>query len=261
MRLLALLAGLLVALGVGAQDYAREKRWADEITPAILVGDPVYIELTDEGHKFLSILAEGKSKDLAILIVHGVGVHPDHALIGALRTKLNDKGFTTLSIQMPVAKGEGAGVDDYYPALFPQAGNRIATAARYLQAKGYKRIVLASHSMGAWMSNVYLMNTPQPPFAAWVSIGVTGRFWGASLISIPWFGIEWFQGKIRLPVLDIYGERDNEFVLGGAKSRRAALDHIPNSSQVMIPGGNHMQEGREDAVVAVIEKFIATLPR
>ncbi|MEO7403044.1 MAG: hypothetical protein ABIU95_05185 [Burkholderiales bacterium] len=259
-----LFAALALTLTVTAngQDYAREKRWADEITPAILVGDPIYIELTDEpgrGHKFLSILAEGKTKDVAFVVVHGVGVHPDHSFVGALRTKLNDRGYTTLSIQLPVAKGEGAGVDDYYPALFPQAGNRIASAARFLQVKGYKRVVLASHSMGAWMANVYLANTLEPPFAAWIPMGLTGRYWGASLISIPFLGIEWLPGKIRMPVLDVYGENDIEPVRGGAKSRRAALDHIPRSAQIVIPGADHQYAGREDAVVDAIHKFIEGL--
>jgi hypothetical protein len=42
-----LLAILLLApmLSFAQADYAREQRWADEITPAILVGDPVYLEL------------------------------------------------------------------------------------------------------------------------------------------------------------------------------------------------------------------------
>ncbi|HTD91122.1 MAG TPA: hypothetical protein VK663_10700, partial [Burkholderiales bacterium] len=39
-------------------DYAREKRWADEITPAILVGDPVYLALKS-GQKFLAIYTPG----------------------------------------------------------------------------------------------------------------------------------------------------------------------------------------------------------
>ena len=259
-----MIASLLLAVTsvAFAHDYAREKRWADEITPSIVVGDPLYIELTEDpgrGHKFLSILTEGSKKDTALVIVHGVGVHPDHSVIGILRTQLVDTGYTTLSIQMPVAKGEGAGVDDYYPALFPQAGNRIATAAKFLQGKGYKRLVLVSHSLGAWMSNVYLMNTPEPPFAAWIPIGVTGRYWGASLISIPWFNVEWFQSKIRLPVLDIYGERDNAFVIGGAKSRANALDHIPRSRQVVIPGSDHFHAGQEQRVTTEIVKFLAEL--
>ena len=259
-RLLVVLA--LAASVASAQDYAREKRWADEIVPAILVGDPLYIELGDgpgKGHRFLTILAESAERNVGFVVAHGVGVHPDHGVIGALRTRLTDAGFTTLSIQMPVAKGEGASVDDYYPALFPQAGARLAAAARHLKQKGYKHVVLVSHSMGAWMSNVYLMENPEHPYAAWVSIGLTGRYWGASLISIPWFRIEWLPGRIRLPILDVYGERDLPVVREAAAARAAALDHIPRSEQVMIPNADHQFSGQEAALAQAIERFVKKL--
>jgi hypothetical protein len=51
----AWLAVLLCAWGFHAfaqADYAREQRWASEITPAILVGDPVQLALP-AGRKFL----------------------------------------------------------------------------------------------------------------------------------------------------------------------------------------------------------------
>ena len=190
-----------------AQDYAREKRWADEIVPGVVVGDAVYIQQTrgrDPTHKFLALFADAPGAKTAVVLVHGVGVHPDHALIGALRQKLNDAGFATLSIQMPVA-GANAKAEDYYPTVFDEAAHRIDLAGRWLQAKGYKQIVLLSHSMGAWMANEYLINTATSPFQAWICVGVTGR-----ILS---------PGSVKLPTLDIYGENDLE------PTRRAA----PNS--------------------------------
>ncbi len=259
---LAVIAFIVLApFGVAsAQDYAREKRWADEVVPAVIVGDPVWLELKD-GHKFLNLFAEKSGAKVAIVLVHGVGVHPDHGVIGVLRARLHDIGYTTLSVQMPVAKGEGATVDDYHPALFPQAGERIAAAARFLQSKGYKSIVLASHSMGAWMSNVYLMDTPEPPFAAWISMGLTGRYWGASLISIPQLGIEWFPGKIRLPVLDVYGEKDINWVVDSARQRARALEHIPGSEQVMIKDTDHHYAKKENELADLIHRFVGKTVR
>lgn len=256
-----LLAALLIfaASLAHAQDYAREKRWADEIVPGILVGDPLYLELGDgpgKGHKFLTILTESPNKSVGLVIAHGVGVHPDHGVIGVLRMKLSDLGYTTLSVQMPIAKSEGASVDDYYPVLFPQAGARLATAARHLKEKGYKHVVLVSHSMGAWMSNVYLMENPEHPFTAWVAMGLTGRFWGASLISIPWFGIEWFPGRLRLPILDVSGENDLPIVRAGTTTRAAALDHIPRSEQRVITGADHHYSGQETALAQAIDRFV-----
>lgn len=250
-----LLALTLASYAAAAQDYAREQRWADEVVPGVVVGDPLWLTLAS-GHRFLTLYTEAPAATTAIVLVHGVGVHPDHGVIGILRGKLAELGYTTLSVQMPVAKSEGATVDDYYPGLFPQAGERIAVAARHLHGKSFKRIVLLSHSMGAWMANVYLRDTPGPPFSAWVVLGLTGRFWGASLISIPWLGIEWFPGRIRLPILDLYGERDLPAVLNGARLRAAALEHIGTSEQRIIAGADHHFTGKENELAQAIHRYL-----
>ena len=41
-------------------------------------------------------------------LVHGLGIHPDWGLIGALRSDLPDAGYTTLSVQMPVLAADGS---------------------------------------------------------------------------------------------------------------------------------------------------------
>ena len=97
---LALLA-LLAALPAAAQDYAREKRWADEVVPGLVVGDAVWLE-TAAGRRYLAIHAPAAKPKGAVVIVHGIGVHPDHGVIGVLRSKLTDLGWTSLSVQMPV---------------------------------------------------------------------------------------------------------------------------------------------------------------
>jgi len=251
----ALFTSLSLLPAALAQDYAREKRWADEVVPGVVVGDPLWLELPG-GRKFLTLLADAPDSRAAVVLVHGVGVHPDHGVIGILRSKLNDLGYTTLSVQMPVAKSEGATVDDYYPALFPQAGERIAAAAQHLASKGHRNLVLVSHSMGAWMANVYLLEAEPVPFRAWIPMGLTGRFWGASLISIPWLDIEWGAGRLRLPILDIHGENDIPPTLAGRGARASALTHIPGSEQVMIPGADHHYAGKETELARVIDAFL-----
>ena len=228
-----------------AQDYAREKRWADEIVPALVVGDAIYIQQTrgkNSAHKFLALFTEAPAAKTAIVLAHGVGVHPDHSLIGALRQKLNDAGFATLSIQMPVAASD-AKVEDYYPVVFDEAAHRIDLAARWLQAKGYKQIVLQSHSMGAWMANEYLINTDASPFQAWICMGVTGR-----ILS---------PGSVKLPTLDIYGENDLEPARRAAPMRRMMkLFMASGSEQVEVPGADHFYAGKENEATAAVVRFI-----
>lgn len=221
---------VLPALG---QDYAREARWRAEVTGNLVVGDAV--EIRAAGRGFLGLHAQGKSDLPALVIVHGIGVHPDHGIIGRLRVALGDMGFTTLSIQMPVLGAE-APPADYRPAAFAEAGARIAAAADWLQAKGAKRLVLVSHSLGAAMSQQYLEDAKSSPFAAWVSMGRGG--------AVP---------ALPLPVLDVYGENDLPAVLQSAGERRA-------TRQVAIAGADHFYNGREAELAAVIRGFVGGLP-
>jgi pimeloyl-ACP methyl ester carboxylesterase len=235
----------LLAGHATAQDYAREKRWADEIVPAVVVGDPVYIQQTrgrNPSHKFLALFAEAPNAKTAVVLVHGVGVHPDHGIIGALRVKLNDAGYTTLAIQMPVA-GSEAKVEDYYPVVFDEAANRITIAAKWLQEKGYGQLVLLSHSMGAWMANEYLLNADSVPYAAWICMGITGRITGPS--------------SIRIPTLDLYGENDLDNARRAAPWRRLMKMFMASGSeQVEVAGADHFYTGKENVAAAEIEKFL-----
>ena len=234
---------LVGALSAAAQDYEREKRWAAEIVPNLVVGDAVQLRLPS-GREFLGLYAERKSAPTAILLLHGVGVHPDHGIIGSLRVALADMGYATLSIQLPVQKSD-AQLEDYYPAVFPEAVERIRAAGNWLQARGYQRVVLLSHSMGSWMANVYYENTTDAPFAAWVCMGLTGGFGG--------------MRNVHAPVLDVYGEHDLAQVLRADWRRRATLTSIDGSRQVRIAGADHHYTGREKDLAAQIRDFLLAL--
>lgn len=98
-RSAVLVLALYVLVGVAwaAPDYAREKRLADEVVPLIVVGDAVMLQ-TGAGRKFLGLLTPAAMPRAALILVHGVGVHPDFGLVGELRAGLADRGYTTLSI-------------------------------------------------------------------------------------------------------------------------------------------------------------------
>jgi pimeloyl-ACP methyl ester carboxylesterase len=237
-RLAGLVLGL-IAVQAAAQDYEREKRWAAEVVPNLVVGEAVEIPLPSR--TFLGIHTEAKTARPAILLVHGVGVHPDHGVIGFLRAALADAGHTTLSIQMPVQKAD-AGLNDYYPKVFPEAAERIAAGARWLKQKGAGKVVLLSHSMGSWMANVYYERTQDAPFAAWICMGLTGGFGGMQ--------------NVHAPVLDMYGEHDLPPVLRADWRRRATIGSIAGSKQVRIPGADHQYTGMEKQLAAAIREFL-----
>ena len=238
-RLLAFLLLCACSLAAAAQDYAREQRWRAEVLGNLVVGDAADIA-APSGRKFLGLYTSGRAGKPAVLLVHGLGVHPDHGVIGTLRVALNDMGFTTLSLQMPVLPADAAG--DAYEPLVPEAVARIVAGQEWLRMRGHRRVVLASHSLG---SRFALEAATSGSLAAWVCMGRGGDFG---------------DGKaLRQPVLDVYGENDNPGVLKSAVARRAALERVPGSRQVVIPGADHFYNGREAELAAVLRDFIAGL--
>lgn len=238
MRILATFLLLLVSqLTFAVADYAREKKWADEIIPGIVVGDPVYLELS-KGHKFLSILAEAKDAKVGVVVVHGIGVHPDWNMVGTLRTQLVEHGYTTLSIQMPVLANDAKA--EAYDHLFTEAAERIGVAVDFLRAKGYTKIAIVSHSMGSAMSRMYVANN-QSKLVAWASLGM---------------GHGYSYSGIRIPLLDLYGENDLAPVLKMAQKRAASLKGNSKSLQVRVPKSDHFYNNHEAEMVQEVKSFL-----
>jgi len=229
---------LLASAAVFAQaDYAREKRWADEVVPGLVVGDALYLA-QKSGHKFLAIHTPAAQARAAVIVVHGLGVHPDWALVGVLRSQLAEHGYATLSVQMPVLAASAKGTD--YAPLFPDAAERLGAAAAFLREKGHRRIAIVSHSMGARMTNFYL--TRNPGIDAWVAIGLLGPY------------VE--PAKLSIPVLDLYGERDFPEVLKLADARAAALSAVKGAAQIQVAGADHFFAGHESELVKQVRQFL-----
>jgi pimeloyl-ACP methyl ester carboxylesterase len=226
------------ALSIFAADYARVQRWAEEIVPAILVGNPVYLQ-GENNRRFLAIYAKSPKPASAVILIHGMGVHPDWGLIHGLRTRLADEGYTTLSVQMPVLAADAKPED--YLATFPEAALRLARAAEFLRVEGHHKIALVSHSMGARMADYFLARHSKEKVKAWVAIGMTGKIYDAQ----------------TTPVLDIFGEQDLPGVLQSAAERAQALKNRPGSAQLKLQGADHFFNGHESALLQHVRDFLA----
>jgi pimeloyl-ACP methyl ester carboxylesterase len=205
-----------------------------------VVGDAIYLAQKQAGHKFLAIYTEAPNARAAVIVVHGMGVHPDWALIGALRSGLAEVGYSTLSVQMPVRAATGLGEE--YPGLFPDAAGRLQAAVEFLKSKGYGKIALVAHSMGARMSNYFLARSPAG-IDAWVAIGISnGDYTNVS--------------QLNVPILDIYGERDFPQVLQKAAARETVLRRLKGSAQIEVAGADHYFAGKEDELVKQVRQFL-----
>jgi len=244
--LLSLMAGLaaLFSLAVFAEpaaDYAREKKWADEVVPGLVVGDPVYLQTPRGHHKFLTLFTPVAGTNKAAIVVHGMGIHPDWGMVGTLRTELADRGFATLSIQMPILAADAR--SDAYAPTFPEAAERLAEAVDFLKAKGFQQIAIVSHSMGSRMSHVYMAGKPDAAVKSWASLGIS---------------LDDYK-PVKLPILDLYGDNDLPPVLANAGTRKQSLV-AKESRQVKIARADHFFSGREGEMVAAVADFLnATL--
>jgi pimeloyl-ACP methyl ester carboxylesterase len=172
--------------------------------------------------------------------VHGLGVNPDFGMIGALRGTLAEKGFVTLSVQMPVLAADAP--SDDYPATFPEAGNRIAAAVAYLRSRGATKVAVVAHSMGAAMTNAYLATPGAPAIDAWVPVGMPVDFAVAP----------------KEPVLDVSAEKELPQVAAAAPLRARRLPKDAGSRQVTIPGADHYfdAQARQQQLAAAIAAFL-----
>jgi hypothetical protein len=223
-----------------AADYAREARLAQEIVPAIVVGDAVYLA-TARQPRVLALYTDATSPAIvkaAVIVVHGVGVHPDWGLINGLRTRLAEAGMSTLSVQMPVLSADAP--REQYATLFPEANERLAAAVAYLRARGIERMAIVSHSMGASMADAYLSSVSAVKLAAWVPVGMLNAF----------------GSHPAMPVLDVIAERDFAQVLDVAPKRAATRPRDACSKQVVIAGTDHYMDNRQKELVAVIAPFL-----
>jgi len=231
---------LLLSFASFSQDYDKEKRWADDILPTLMVGDAVWLQQKN-GHKFLSLFIDKKEKAKgAVIIAHGRGWSPDFELYGTLRTRLAEEGYTTLSIQLPVLPSTA--ILGLYVPLYPDARERFQLAVDFLRAKGYTNIAIVSHSLGATMANQYLIRTDDTSVRAWVFISILQ-------------GLEELY-RIKFPVLDVYASDDWSTNIYGAPERAAQLRNRPGSAQVVVPGAKHFFEGKEDELVKIVTGFL-----
>lgn len=242
MRVVLMLFALCLPAVSWAQDlsdYSREKRWADQILPGLMIGEAVWLQQRN-GHKFLTLYTATDKPRGAVILAHGRGWSPDYELYGMLRVKLAERGYTTLSIQLPVLGG-GAKIGDYIPT-YPDAAERFDLAAKFLTEKGYKNISIVSHSLGATMANQYLINVDKTPVKAWVFIGIIN-------------GLE-EMFRIKIPVMDVYGSKDWEITQVGAYERKKQIDKVPGSEQVVVKEALHFFEGREDDLADLVTGFL-----
>ena len=250
---LALIPALLLSGVHAAQpDYEREARLAEQIVDMIMDGDPLWLEA--DQREFLSIYTEADNSRAAVLILHGRGFHPDWAdAINPLRVGLVERGYSTLSLQMPVL-GKEAKYHDYIP-VFGFAHARIEAGLRYLRDSGHRKVILLAHSCGVHMAMDWIGENGDDLIDAYVGLGMGATDYGQPMREpLP-------LAQMRVAILDLYGADEFPAVLRAAPERRAMLDAAGNtqSRQLLLPQANHYFTDQGDALVAAVADWLDQL--
>ncbi len=246
-----ILLGLLPLSGAAlASDSAKEQRWAAQLEDQLLEGKA--LRLNDGQRDFLALYtpALGKTRRGGVILLHGLGAHPDWPeVIAPLRAGLPEAGWATLSIQLPVRPNEAEFSD--YPPLFPEANARISAAVRHLQQQGLLNIALVGHSLGAAMGAYFLAQQSPGSEAIRAFVGIGMNQAPGTVAHTPDS-----LARIKIPVLDIYGELDLRGVLASARARAMSQADNPAYRQVRIPGADHFFQGLDATLVKRVASWL-----
>jgi alpha-beta hydrolase superfamily lysophospholipase len=263
MQLIIMLIALTLSttpfVSQAGSDLEREKRLAIEVGDDLLDGESVYLN-TAQGHSFLSIDTSTDTTPAKgnAIILHGRGYHPNHPTVAyPLRTGLIEKGWNTLSIQLPVL-AKTAKYYDYVP-IFPEAFGRINAAILYMKEQYGGKVVLIAHSCGSHMSSAWIRHrgSNDQGIQAYVGIGMGATDYQQKMHKP--FALD----LIKSPILDVYGSEEYSAVLRMAPSRLALIKRAGNplSAQKVILGADHDFHGEQasEELVDAISDWLDTL--
>ena len=235
-----------------ASDVAKERAWAEQLKEQLIVGQAVDLKAGQQTFFAIHTPAEGKLKRGGVILLHGLGAHPDWPdVISPLRKTLPESGWATLSIQLPV-RPNSAKFEDY-PPLFPDANARISAAIQHLQQQGILNIALVGHSLGAAMGAHFLAQKApgSETIRAFVGIGMNQAPGTVAHTSDA-------LAKITVPTLDLFGAHDLDGVLDSAKTRSQAAKLANNIGyqQTVIPGADHFFQGLDATLVKRVSGWL-----
>lgn len=237
-----------------ADASAYEEGLTGRLARSYINGESVWISLDERPFLGLYRRSTSLGPSRAALILHSMGAHADWPdVISPLRTYLPGKGWSTLSIQLPVLAPQTSLSD--YGASFRQSALRLRASIKYLQDQGHANIVLLGYSFGASTAIDYLASD---------SSGVRGLA-GISMQEFPFLNppfrlVEQLE-KTNVPVLDVYGSRDYSDVLRSVDDRRLAASKGGNRAyqQQIIKDADHYFSSKQGELVDRIVEWLDTI--
>ncbi len=234
---------ILLTDGLPAANLAQEQRISERLITPDLVGEAHWLSASNV--RFLTLLTKSDADRRLgrAILLHDAGDNADGAyVIGPLRRYLTDRGWDTLSLQLPRPTEllTKSGRDE----LTSLAVERLRAAVKFFNTQGSGPLVLVGHGLGAQMALTYTTAGPREDIRALVAIGLAAAE-GNETDPV----IQGIAG-LQLPMLDLYGDRDRSEVLATAQARHAAAKRNQRKDyrQDRVMGADHHFSGLQESL-------------
>jgi len=208
------------------------------------------VELQDGAAGFLAILQprqRGKARG-GVILLHDRGTSANSLeVIRPLRLGLAEAGWDTLSLRLSLA---GGGQADEATVVA-----RLRSGLDWLKSREPSRLVVIALGDSAAAALAYASQGPPPELRALVLISAADDPQTPGSTESP-------LAQVRLPVLDVYAERDHRAVLDAVARRRGVASGNPEISYAQGPivGASGGFFGVEDGLLSRIRGWLASRP-
>ncbi len=252
MRLSSLLLVLsLLSPALGAVNLSEEQRLSEQLEAPALEGEARWLEAGDV--RFLAILKKSDAVRRlgGAILLHDLGDHADApSVIRPLRLELARRGWDTLSLQLPrpLEPMTEAGRAE----ALAQGARRIQAAVEWFKTQRTSPLVLVGHGLGAETALAWLSGSPAREVSALAAIGLSA---GDGSGDDP---VIQAIARVKLPLLDLYGERDRPEVTATAQARRASAARARQSGyrQDRVMGADHAFSGLRESLLQRVASWL-----
>ena len=229
-------------------DKSRELMIYEQNLNEIFDGEHVYVNYKHGRFSMLEIYNQNYKS--AVLYLHGRGLNPNEQnLAHPIRVEMSSF-YNTYSLQLPVLKKQSTYYE--YSQIFYDSDERILSAIEHILRKNDK-VILIAHSCGVHMLMSYIKNKNlSSHISSLVLIGSGAVDKGQKLIySYPY-------EKIKIPILDLFGENDFDLVLRKSNERNKSIQKTHSKSQqIIIKSSNHYHNDNSNRVITHVKKWLS----
>ena len=229
-------------------DKSRESMIYEQSLSEIFDGKHLYIDYKFGKYSMLELYNE--EHNTAVLFLHGRGLSPNEQnLAYPVRVVLSNL-YNTYSLQLPVLKKQSTYSE--YTKIFYDSDERILSALEHIY-KNNNKVIIIAHSCGVHMLMSFIQNKNLTNnISSLVLIGSGAVDKGEKLI------YEYPYGKIKVPILDLFGESDFNLVLKNADKRKQLIKETSaKSQQIKIKSSDHYHTDNSERVISSVKKWLS----